>query len=131
MRNLQIVFTKKNTAELLDTEDRSVSAHEVKVKTVISTLSAGTERANITGDPNVSIYSKENEEAVFPRCSGYSSAGIVTEVGKEVTSVREGDRVAMYWSCHKQYNILPENNVVKIESDDVSPEEAAICHIGN
>lgn len=131
MKNPQIVFTNVNTAELLDTEDRNISENEVKVKTIISTISPGTERANITGDPNVSIMSEENEKIEFPRYSGYSGAGIVIEIGKKVTSVKVGDRVAMYWSFHKLYNILPENNVVKIEYDDISFEEAAICHIGN
>lgn len=131
MKSPQIVFTNVNTAELLDTEVRDVSENEVKVKTVISTISSGTERANITGDPNVSILSKENQKSKFPRYSGYSSAGIVVKTGKKVTSVKIGDRVAMYWSSHKLYNILPENNVVKIGYDDISFEEAAVCHIGN
>ena len=131
MKNPQIVFTNVNTAELLDTEDRNISENEVKVKTIISTISPGTERANITGDLNVSIMSEENEKIEFPRYSGYSGAGIVIEIGKKVTSVKVGDRVTMYWSFHKLYNILPENNVVKIEYDDISFEEAAICHIGN
>lgn len=131
MKSPQIVFTNVNTAELLDTEVRNVSENEVKVKTIISTISSGTERANITGDPNVSIFSKENEKGRFPRYSGYSSAGIVVETGKKVNSVKIGDRVAMYWSSHKLYNILPESNVVKIGYDDISFEEAAVCHIGN
>lgn len=131
MKNRQIVFTKVNTAELLETEEQSISDNEVKVRTIISTISSGTERANITGDPNVSIVSDENSEIVFPRRCGYSSSGIVVETGKNVTSVKPGDRVAMYWSLHMLYNILPENNVVKIQNDDVSFEEAAICHIGN
>ena len=125
MKNPQIVFTNVNTAELLDTEDRNISENEVKVKTIISTISPGTERANITGDLNVSIMSEENEKIEFPRYSGYSGAGIVIEIGKKVTSVKVGDRVTMYWSFHKLYNILPENNVVKIEYDDISFEEAA------
>ncbi len=45
--------------------------------------------------------------------------------------MKVGDRVAMYWSCHKLYNILPENNVLKIEYDNISFEDAAVCHIGN
>ena len=52
-------------------------------------------------------------------------------MGEKVTSVKPGDRVAMFWSLHRLYNILPENNVVKIEDDNISFEEAAICHIGN
>ncbi len=131
MKSPQIIFTKVNTAELLETEDREVRDNEVKVKTIISTISCGTERANITGDPNVTIYSDENAKVEFPRWSGYSSSGIVVEVGKNVTSVQVGDRVAMFWSCHKLYNIMSENNVVKIYYDDISFEEAALCHIGN
>ena len=57
MKNRQIVFTKVNTAELLETEEQSIADNEVKVRTIISTISSGTERANITGDPNVSIVS--------------------------------------------------------------------------
>lgn len=44
MENPQIVFTKVNTAELSDAGDRNVYDGEVKVKTVISTISCGTER---------------------------------------------------------------------------------------
>lgn len=131
MKNPQIVFTKKNTAELMEAGDREVQVHEVSVRTVISTISPGTERANITGDPNISITAGEDVKIGFPRFGGYSSAGIVEEVGKLVTSLRPGDRVVMFESLHKLYNILPESNVVKIEEDDISFEEAAICHIGN
>lgn len=129
MKNPQIIFTGINTAELSYMGDRAVSENEVKVKTAVSTISSGTERANISGDPNVSIISEEGAKAVFPRYSGYSSSGIVVETGKNVTSVKAGDRVAMCWSKHILYNILPEDNVVKI--GDVSFEEAAVCHIGN
>ena len=51
-----IVFTKRNTAELLESEVSELKANEVKIKTVISTISCGTEKANITGDLNVSIF---------------------------------------------------------------------------
>ena len=66
MKNKQIVFAKKDIAELLETEYVAPSDNEVVVKTVFSTISSGTEKANITGDANVSIYSKENEPVIFP-----------------------------------------------------------------
>ena len=53
MNGKQIVFTAANRAELLDVELPEVGEHQVMVQTVISTISAGTERANLTGDPNV------------------------------------------------------------------------------
>ncbi|MBE7023139.1 MAG: zinc-binding alcohol dehydrogenase [Ruminococcaceae bacterium] len=123
----QIVFTKVNTAELLDVDERMPESGEVKVKTFFSTVSCGTERANITGDPSCSP--GEGKQVVFPKCMGYSSSGIVEEVGEGVTSVQKGDRVVVYWGVHKSHNIVPEQNVVKIEDDAISFEEAAVSFI--
>lgn len=78
----QIVFVEKNRAELLEVESLPLGANQVRVKTISSTISNGTERANITGDPMVSISSKADDEVVFPRMSGYSTAGIVVEKGE-------------------------------------------------
>jgi len=130
MENKKIVFTKVNTAELLLVQVREPGDTEVVVETVFSTISCGTERANITGNANISIYSDENTPVVFPRSGGYSSAGIVIAKGQNVKSVEIGDRVAMSWSSHQKFNVLPEKNVVKIQDDRISFQEASICHIG-
>ena len=129
MNHKKIVFTKVNCAELLEVECRKPSDTEVVVETVFSTISCGTERANITGDANISITSEENEPVVFPRSSGYSSSGIVIAKGKNVTSVEVGDRVVMSWSSHQKINVLEEKNVVKIWDDNISMQAAALCHI--
>ena len=55
---------------------RELHSEEVLVKLVISTISSGTERANLVGEINVGI-GECPKEAVFPRVSGYSSARIV------------------------------------------------------
>lgn len=127
--NKQIIFTKVNTAELLNIETPEPKENEVVVETVFSTISCGTERANITGDTNVSIYT-ESEAAVFPRTAGYSSSGTVISVGSAVKEINVGDRVAMSWSSHKKINVIPESNVVKIPSGNISFQDAALCHIG-
>jgi len=127
METKQIVFTKPNTAELLNKEIKRVSGTLVKVKTLFSTVSCGTERANITGDPNVSA--DKSAGVVFPRMSGYCSSGIVEETGENVTSVKPGDRVAMYWSTHSEYDVLEEERIVKIEDDNLSMQEAAVAFI--
>lgn len=126
-----IVFTKKDTAELIETEIPKLKDNEVKVKTVISTISCGTEKANITGDLNVSIFDGPAKEAVFPRYGGYSSAGIVMETGKSVKAVAVGDRVAVTNCMHKAINVVEEQNAIKIESDNVSFNEAAMAFIGS
>lgn len=127
MEAKQIVFTKPNTAELLKNEIKQVSGTLVKVKTQFSTVSCGTERANITGDPNIGP--NGSGSVVFPRILGYCSSGIVEEVGERVTSVKPGDRVAMYWSIHSEYNVLEEDRLVKIEDDNLSMQEAAVAFI--
>jgi len=125
----QIVFVKKNRAELLDVASQTLNANQVKVKTIFSTISNGTERANLTGDSVVSIYSNHDDKAVFPRFAGYSTSGVVVEKGADVKTLEVGDRVAMYWTKHRSYNVIYEKNAVKIESDDVSFEVASIAHI--
>lgn len=122
----QIVFTKVNTAELLDVESQTLSKNQVRVKTMFSTISNGTEKANISGDANVSLGAAAT---VFPRYCGYSTSGVVVEKGDDVTTLEVGDRVAMYWSHHRTYNVLDEKNVIKIESENVDFDEASIVHI--
>ena len=128
MKNKQIVFTKINTAELVEKEYGEPKNNEVVVETVFSSISCGTERANITGDPNVSIASGENTPVVFPRYAGYSSSGVVIAKGEAVKSVNVGDKVVLSWSFHKKINVMQERNVVKFD-DAVSFEDAALCQI--
>jgi len=123
----QILFVKACTAELADVPDRSPNAGEVRVKLAVSTISSGTERANLTGDPNVGIIPNPARMS-FPRSSGYSSAGVVDAVGEGVTHVNVGDRVALSWSKHSEYCVVHKNNVYPI-TDETSFEEAALWHI--
>ncbi len=129
MKNKIILFPEVNKAAFVDSELEMPQAGQVLVETMVSTISCGTERANITGDLNISISDDVPEVAVFPRYVGYSSAGVVVAKGDGVTSVEVGDRVAMGGSLHQKYNLLPEKNVVKIEYDNVSFGEAAINYI--
>ena len=126
----QIVFTQVNTAELLDsTITDELGEYEVLVKTEYSTISCGTEKANITGSDTVSPFA-EATPAVFPRYSGYSSAGVVVKTGSKVTKLAVGDSVAMFWSQHKTYNIMEEKRAIKFDPDKADMQSAAMCHIG-
>ena len=79
MQSPTIVFTKKDTAELLPLDVKPLGENDVLVEVAYTTISNGTERANVGGDPNVSV-NDNNTEAHFPRICGYSAAGIVKEV---------------------------------------------------
>ena len=126
MKVKQIVFTKPSVAELLETEIEAPKANEVQVRLAVSTISSGTERANLVGDPNVGPNSAG--AVVFPRVLGYSSAGIVEAVGENVTNFKIGDRVAMSWTTHTQVLNIDQNNVYKLP-DNVSFNDGALLHI--
>ena len=127
MKCKQIVFTEKNKAELLTVDVNEPAPNEVMVETMVSTISCGTERANITGDPNVNALGASG--VVFPRTAGYNSAGIVVKKGADVKNVDIGDRVVVYWGQHKKYNVVPEENVVKIDNESISFETGAMSFI--
>ena len=124
--NKQIIFTKKDTAEFLETEVREPRENEVLIETAFSMLSCGTEKANITGDPNV--FPDGPSSVKFPRYLGYSSSGIVIAVGEKVKSVAVGDRVSVMGSCHAKYNTRPESEVIKVD-DSITLEEAAMGYV--
>ena len=128
MQTKQIAFMRANHAELIDCEVKPMTDDTVLVKTLWSTVSSGTERANLTGELNVSV-SQTFTEATFPRFPGYCSAGIVEQVGAYVTHVKPGDRVAVSWGCHAAYNVVDASNVHKIPSDAVSLADAGMALI--
>ena len=126
MSNRNIIFTSPCVAELIDKAVSTLKEREVLVKLAVSTISSGTERANLIGDPNTSV--NRSGKVVFPRQCGYSSSGTVVAVGDKVTSVSIGDRVSCSWSKHAEYCKLSEDKVYKM-SDDIGFDEAAITHI--
>lgn len=127
MKIKSIVFTKENCAEILTEDVRPLGPDDVLVKLYVSSISSGTERANLMGDKTVSWKLPEAKEAIFPRRCGYSSAGIVEQIGENVKDLKIGDRVALSWSTHSQYVVINQSNVCPI--DDVSFEDAALFHI--
>ena len=128
MTQKSIVFTGKNRAELIDESIPTPGPGQVRVRLACSTISSGTERANLTGEVNVSIARNAPETAQFPRRSGYSSSGVVEALGEGVTQFSVGDRVAMSWTLHSQY-ICKNVGEVYLLDDDQSFSEGALWHI--
>jgi len=125
MKNRNIIFTAPCVAEVIEREIPVPGAGEVLVRSVRDTISSGTEKANLIGDPNVHGRSKPVVD--FPRQVGYSISGIVEAVGEGVTSVAVGDAVACSWTKHAQYNVLKESRVYPLE--EVGFDSGALVHI--
>lgn len=125
MENQSILFTSPGRAELVDKPIPQIKEGEVLVKILRTTVSAGTERANLVGDPNVN---PKGTSVPFPRTSGYSATGIVEAVGRDVTTVSVGDRVACSWTKHAQYCAVKESCVYLL-SEDVGDDAGALVHI--
>ncbi len=66
-----------------------------------------------------------------PMPLGYSTAGMVEAVGKGITGVKPGDRVACAGShaVHAEYNLVPKNLFVKVPKG-VDGESAAFTTLG-
>ena len=58
MKSRQIQFTAPGIAELVEIDIPAPAAGQVTVKLAVSTVSSGTERANLIGDPSVSPHGK-------------------------------------------------------------------------
>ena len=125
MKNKNIIFTAPCVAEIVEKDMPIPGAGEVLVRSVRDTISSGTEKANLIGDPNV--HGKSAPVVDFPRQVGYSIAGVVEAVGEGVTSVAVGDAVACSWTKHAQYNVLPESRVYPLE--EVGFDAGALVHI--
>ena len=123
MTTKQIRYTEPCVAKLLEYDISEPQANEVQVRLAVSTISSGTERANLV---NVST---SGVHAPFPRIQGYSSAGVVEALGEGVTEFKVGDRVAMSWSIHSQLLNINKDLVYKLP-DGISFNDGALMHIG-
>ena len=106
MNTKTIVFTRENTAELLDWQCDPMCANTVKVRMEYTVVSGGTERACLVGSKNTPVK--------YPKILGYCGIGYVIEIGEAVTSVKPGDHVLVYHGNHAEINVVPDIKVTKI-----------------
>ncbi|HXF64735.1 MAG TPA: zinc-binding alcohol dehydrogenase [Caldilineaceae bacterium] len=84
--NYRIIFTGPGVAELQAAPLPRPQDNELLIRTRVSLISPGTERAFFLGLPNTSRQ--------YPQPSGYSNIGEVVAVGAQVQGWKPGDRVA-------------------------------------
>ena len=142
---------------LLDVPVPALGAGRVMVRTTCSVVSAGTERQMMEfGQKSLLGKALERPDLVRKvmavaqtegvaeayrqamgrldtfRPLGYSSAGVVVDVGPDVRGIRVGDRLACSGSgfaCHAEYVTVPQTLCAPIP-DSVSNEDAAFAALG-
>lgn len=110
MKSRYIVFPDKRQVDVWEEEITSAEEGEILCVAEKSLISTGTELHCLNGvfEPGTNWY----DWVKYPFRPGYSMVGRVIAVGKGVTGVKEGDRIANY-GLHQQYYKVPLVNVKK------------------
>ncbi len=106
MKITEVRITEPHRAELVDaTLDETLGPDDLLIRTEHSGVSSGTELAVYTG-LHQWIADPAYPDWVFPFAAGYSSCGVIEEVGSEVTSHRVGQRVVIP-GRHRSHAVHP------------------------
>jgi len=126
MTGYYIVFKRTGKAVLEEFDVPKPKPEEVLLEAEYSVISAGTERANLLQIPNT-----VTAEHGFPFYPGYSAAGRVIAVGKDVTNLKPGDRVVIAWGGHRSHTVKKARDVLRIEDDSIDLLDAAFANIAS
>lgn len=120
-----VVFTGPRAAEVRSEQERPLAAGEVRVQTLYSGISAGTELTayrgsnpylNKTWDTGQRLFVTGGSSLQYPvEGWGYEECGRVVELGGEANGVAEGELVYGAWG-HRASAV-------------VSAERASVCHL--
>src|SRR4051812_32112079 len=135
-----VTFTGPRAVRLTDHADAPLGPREVRVQTLYSGISAGTELTAYRGsnpylakrwDPERRLFVQGEQTSLeYPvEGWGYEEAGRVVETGSEVAAVREGDLVYGTWG-HRSAVVLPEERAAGRVPDGVEPIAAIFARIG-
>lgn len=137
----ELVFAQPRLITFEEYEDRPLEPNEVRLRTLYSGISAGTELTAYRGsnpylhkrwDPAAKLFLSSKEPThPFPlRGWGYEEAGEVVEVGTEVTQIQIGDLIYGTWG-HRTHHILAEEFAAKrLLPDGLDPILGIFSHIG-
>ncbi|MBF8267674.1 MAG: zinc-binding dehydrogenase [Dehalococcoidia bacterium] len=119
-RGVRVEWDMPGHARIVPFEVAGPSRDEVLLRTVISTISPGTERAYYRVEPNAVEH--------FPQYPGYSMVGEVLRVGSKVKHLQRGQLVAAP-AAHGSLAVVPVEGVFPLP-EGVTPEEGAFVTLG-
>ena len=136
-----VIFTQPRTLAFESYEDLPLGPRELRVRTLYSGISAGTEMTAYRGsNPYLSknwdaknrlFLSSEAPSQPYPLSGwGYEEVGEVIEVHPDVTSLKVGDIVYGTWG-HRTHHILQEEYASqRIKPKELDPILAIYSHLG-
>lgn len=136
-----LVFTQPREIAFEAVEDRPLETKEIRVRTLYSGISAGTEMTAFRGsNPYISkqwdaknrlFLPSESPSQPYPLSGwGYEEVGEVIEVSPDVTGLKVGDIVYGTWG-HRTHTVLQEDYASqRVKSANLDPILAIYSHIG-
>ena len=124
MKARRVICTESCRAELEEFELDSLPDNGILVRNEYTAVSIGTEIYNWEhgGEPGT--------KPTFPHVTGYCNAGVVLDVGKDVSAVRPGDRIAGQ-EDHASHSILTDGSPLHQKvPENVSSRAAAFMVMG-
>ncbi len=136
----QMVFPSPRQVALEDTPDPPLGPGEVRVRTLFSGISAGTELTQYRGsnpylhkrfDLERRLFVDDRPGLSYPlKGVGYEQAGEVVEVGPEVTQLRVGQRIWGSWG-HRSPVVLAESTAApRVLPEGTDPRLGIFARIG-
>lgn len=116
-----ILWPRPGRADLVQIEVPEAGPGEVTVAILSTVVSTGTERAYYLRLPNAQI--------TLPYRPGYTGAGTVVRIGRDVTGFEEGDLVAVRGVGHASVATVPISAVFRV-APGVTAEDAAMVELG-
>jgi threonine dehydrogenase-like Zn-dependent dehydrogenase len=135
-----VSFTAPRVAEVVTEELRPLDGAEVRIRTLYSGISAGTELTAYRGtNPYLSKWWDEHDRLFKDGSTsfsypvngwGYEEVGEVVEVGSEVTTVKPGDRIWGTWG-HRSHTVQDETRAAaRILDPGADPRVGIFSQIG-
>lgn len=133
-------FTAPLTVEIVETDSPELGPRDVRVRTVYSGISAGTELTAYRGtnpyldkkwDTERRLFLPGESSFEYPLVGwGYEEVGVVDEVGSEVEDLAVGEQVFGSWG-HRTHAVRKDEYLIPRKfPDGVEPLVGVFAHIG-